>query len=145
MAFEIDFDFSELIDAIKHAPEAVAEGAKRGLHDALDEWKADAYDIAPLRKGALRDSITPEVTGDGLSITGELSANVVELTNTGRRFNYAYYLHEIHPKKHGNKFANPTTPGTVPKFLDTAAEGKEDRWRQMIETEINKNLKGVGW
>lgn len=145
MAFEIKFDFSELMDAIKQAPEAVAKGAKRGLHDALDEWQDESRNLAPLRWGELRDSIKTDIEVDASGLTGKIGALAVETNKRGESFNYAYYLHEIHPEKHGNKFANPSVPGTVPKFLDTAAEGKENRWRRMIETEIEKDLKKVGW
>jgi hypothetical protein len=54
-------------------------------------------------------------------------------------------LHEVYPKKHGESFKNPTTPGTIPQFLDKPAKENEGKWEKHIEKEIEKELKAKGW
>lgn len=145
----IDLDLSALIHALEAAPEVVGRAVKRGLHDALDEWKRDSTDLAPLDKGTLRRGISTDVNGQGLDLSGEITAVAVEVAERGKwagqRFNYAYYLHEEFPKKHGRSFKDPSTPGTIPEFLDTPAVYKGDDWVRDIENEIKNELKRKGW
>ncbi|MEW9697946.1 HK97 gp10 family phage protein [Paenibacillus sp. SI8] len=145
MARSFEIDISAFLHALDDAGDAIANGAKRGMHDALDEWKRDATDLAPLDKGTLRRGITTGVSGDGLDITGEISAVAVETDKRGRRFNYAYYLHEVYPRKHGRSFKHPSTSGTIPEFIDTPAIYKSDKWLRDIENEIKDELKRKGW
>lgn len=150
MARSLEIDLSKFIRALEAAPEVVGQAAKRGLHDALDEWKADATDLAPLDKGKLRRGIDTDVNGGGrLNLSGEITAVAAEVAErgkwAGKRFNYAYYLHEVYPKKHGGRFKNPTTPGTIPEFIDKPAVYKGDDWVRGIENEIKDELKRKGW
>lgn len=149
MARSFEIDMSAFMDALEKAPEVVSSAAKRGLHDALDDWKRESTDIAPLDKGTLRRGISTHVEGDGLDLTGSVTASAVEVTSrgkwAGKRFNYAYWLHEEFPKKHGESFENPTTSGTVPQFLDKVAEKNEKKWVDDIENEIKVALKAEGW
>ena len=139
MARDFELDLSKFIRDLNGATEAIAIGAKRGLHDALDDWRREARDIAPLDKGTLRRGIDSNIEGDGLDLTGEISAVAIEDSGKGR-FNYAYYLHEIK-----GEIKNPTTPGTVAKFLDISAERNEKKWLAMIEDEIQAEIKKHGW
>jgi len=139
MAREIEFDLSGLIRGLESATEAIARAAKRGLHDALDDWRREATDVAPLDKGTLRRGIDTRIEGGGLDLTGEISAVAIEDSGKGR-FNYAYYLHEIK-----GEIKNPTTPGTEAKFLDIPAEKNEKKWMREIEAEIASELKRNGW
>ena len=139
MARDFELDLSKFIRDLNGATEAIASGAKRGLHDALDDWRREARDIAPLDKGTLRRGIDSNIEGDGLDLTGEISAVAIEDSGKGR-FNYAYYLHEIK-----GEIKNPTTPGTVAKFLDISAERNEKKWLAMIEDEIQAEIKKHGW
>ncbi|NGQ95498.1 HK97 gp10 family phage protein [Brevibacillus sp. SYP-B805] len=130
MARDFELDVTKFIRALDGATEAIARGAKRGLHDALDDWRREATDVAPLDKGTLRRGIDTQIEGDGLDLTGEISAVAIEDSRKGR-FNYAYYLHEVK-----GEIKNPTTPGTIAKFLDVPAEQNEKKWLDMIEDEI---------
>jgi len=137
----LELDISRFIHALEDAVETVADAAKRGMHDALDEWKAESVDVAPIDKSTLRRSIhVGEISGDGANLTGEVVANAIE-SNKGRRFNYAYYLHEVAP----GKGINTRTPGTTLKFLDQPAEKHGDKWLREIEAEIESELKRKGW
>jgi len=131
----LELDISKFAKALREIPEVTFKAAKRGMHDALDEWQRESTDIAPLDKGTLRRGIDTEVDG----LTGEISAVAIEDSGKGR-FNYAYYLHEVK-----GSIANPTTPGTEAKFLDIPAEKNEKKWMREIEAEIASELKKHGW
>lgn len=141
MARSFEIDLSRFINALDDAAEEIATGAKRGMHDALDDWKREATDIAPIDKGTLRRSITVgDINGSGLNLVGEITANATEKSRSGGRFNYAYYIHE---KDAGGRKLR--TPGTEKKFLDVALERHEDEWVRNIESEIEHELKRKGW
>jgi hypothetical protein len=141
MARSFEIDLSQFIADIEDAAEAIADGAKRGMHDALDEWKREATDLAPIDKGTLRRSISVgEIEQNGLNMTAEISANATEKSRSGRRFNYAYYIHE---KDAGGKKLR--TPGTEKKFLDVALDRNEAKWIRDIESEIKDEIKRKGW
>jgi len=139
MAHEFELDLSKFIRDLNGATEAIARGAKRGLHDALDDWRREATDVAPLDKGTLRRGIDTRIEGEGVDLTGEISAVAIEDSGKGR-FNYAYYLHEIK-----GEIKNPTTPGTVAKFLDEPAKQHADKWMREIEAEIEREVKKHGF
>lgn len=139
MARDFEFDLTKLERALREIPESAYKAAKRGLHDALDEWKQESTDIAPLDKATLRRGIDTRIDGDGADLAGEISAVAIESSGKGR-FNYAYYLHEVK-----GEIANPTTPGTEAKFLDIPAEKNEKKWMRGIEKEIEDELKKHGW
>lgn len=139
MARELTLDLAKFAKALEEIPEVAFKAAKRGMHDALDEWKREATDIAPLDKGTLRRGIDTRIEGDGFDLTGEVSAVAIEDSGKGR-FNYAYYLHEVK-----GEIKNPTTPGTEAKFLDIPAEKNEKKWMREIEAEIASELKKHGW
>jgi hypothetical protein len=135
VAIELEFDLSPLIDLIRKSPEVAAEGAKRGLHDALDDWVRQSRDIAPINGGTLRKSIHKNpIEGSGLNIEGSVSANATERWRGGT-FNYAYYIHEV---------TEHAVTGD-PKFLDNPAKQNEQKWRDWIEDEIRDELKKAGW
>lgn len=136
MAVKFDLDISGFISVLGATPKAVYTGAKRGLHDAMDEWLAESRDVAPLDSGQLRRLMETEVDG----LTGEITANAVESSPKYGRFNYAYWLHEDDGQK-----ANLHTPGTVHKFLDDPAEENRDKWLRHIESEIMTEVKRKGW
>jgi hypothetical protein len=135
VAIELEFDLSPLIDLIRKSPEAAARGAKRGLHDALDDWVRQSRDIAPIDGGTLRKSIHKNpIEGSGLNLEGTVSANATERWRGGT-FNYAYYIHEV---------TEHAVTGD-PKFLDNPAKQNEQKWRDWIEDEIKDELKKAGW
>lgn len=139
MARGLEIDLTKFAKALREVPEVTFRAAKRGMHDALDEWQRESTDIAPLDKGTLRRGIDTGIDGEGADMVGEITAVAIEDSGKGR-FNYAYYLHEVK-----GEIANPTTPGTEAKFLDIPAEKNEKKWMREIETEIASELKRRGW
>lgn len=141
MAVGLKIDIAKFRRDLNATVDAIGAGAKRGMHDALDDWLRESRDIAPLDKGTLRQNIHQDnVIQNGLNIEGGLVANAVESSPGWPRFNYAYYLHEVK-----GDIKRPTTPGTVAKFLDEPAREHERRWVKMIENEINEEVKRKGW
>lgn len=142
MVRDFELDLSRFTRALNDAADTIADGAKRGMHDVLDEWRVKAIDVAPLEKSTLRRSFGKnEVSGEGLDITGEFTVNTTEKSKrTGKRFNYAYYIHE---KDAGGKKLRH--PGTVKKFLDEPLKQNEGKWLKDIEDEIESELKRKGW
>jgi hypothetical protein len=136
MAREFELDTSRLERLISLAPQTATRGAKRGLHDALDDWVVQSRNIAPLDKRTLRDGIKAEgVRSQTNNLTAEISSTAME-----RDFNYAYYIHE---RDAGGK--NLRTPGTVKKYLDESADQNKDKWLQWVEDEIRDELRSGGW
>lgn len=139
MSKDIILDVSRLIEGLENAADVIERGAKRGLHDAMDEWLREATDLAPLKTGTLRRGISTEVKSKNGELKGEIQALAVE-EGKGGRFNYAYYIHEIK-----GEIANPTTPGTIAKFLDAPLKQNEKKWIREIEAAIEHELKKEGW
>ncbi|MFD1135582.1 HK97 gp10 family phage protein [Paenibacillus urinalis] len=141
MSLSFEFDISKLAELIEKSPEVAANAARIGLHDALDEWRAESVDIAPIDEATLRRSITVgDITEEGgLNMTGEISANATVQSKSGR-FNYAYYIHE-----HDAGGKNLLTPGTEKKFLEIPGKKNERKWAADIEKEIRDGLDKAGW
>lgn len=142
MAREFELNIHGLRRALENAPEVVVEAAKRGMHDALDDWKRQAVDVAPIDKATLRRGIQSEgVTGHTIDdLTGSISANATERNARGGRFNYAYYIHE---QDAGGKQLR--TAGTVKKFLEQPGRENADKWFGWIEDEIKDEMRRRGW
>ena len=137
MARDFEINIAGLERLMRRSPEAAGRGAKRGLHDALDDWKAQAVDIAPIDKGTLRRGIKAEgVKGTGLNMKAEISSTAIEESGSGR-FNYAYYIHELN--------AGGANVGGEKKYLDKSAEANQAKWMRWIEEEIQKELRREGW
>lgn len=136
MAQDFQFDVTRFQHLINQSPQAAAKGAKRGLHDSLDDWVLQSRDIAPIDKGTLRRGIKAEgITGNNLNLKATISSTAKE-----RDFNYAYYIHE---QDAGGK--NLRTSGTVKKYLDKSGEDNRDKWMRWIEEEIRAELHREGW
>jgi hypothetical protein len=142
MTISFEFNLDKFAAALEKAPDIIGQAARTGMHDALDEWKADAVDIAPIDEGTLRRSITVgEIEGSGLSIEGSVSANATVKSKSGR-FNYAYYIHEGFMRADGKKLR---APGTVEEFIDVPAKKNEAKWQSGIEREVQDGLDKAGW
>jgi hypothetical protein len=123
---------------------AAGDGARRGLEDIMDEWKADAVDLAPLEHGTLRRGIHTDVDAESGKLTGAISATAVE-RSAGGTFDYAEYIHDIYPQVHGKTFKKPTTAGTIPEFLDKPMEENGERWKRELEAAIRDGLRRRGF
>ena len=136
---EFTLNTRKLRNAMRVAPTAVGRGAKTALTDIKDDWVRGAVDIAPLDKTALRQSISGVVINPGMSGIVEIEANATQDTG-GRRFNYAYYIHEENAGGRTLKLA-----GAEKKFLDEAMKRRKDEYQRWLIEEINEELRRAGW
>jgi len=142
VSIEFTFDIGKFARKFEDAAGAVNQGAINGMDDALELWKLEATNLAPIgryngrRGGNLRARIehtTPKLNG------GEISGSVVaNAFNKG--FNYAYYLHNIA----GEKGTAVRESGTVLDFLAQAKDNKESKMFALIEDAIQAELSRKG-
>lgn len=137
----IDLNLSALVHLLERSPELAGKGAERAMDDIKDDWVREARDVAPLDTGNLRRQIDGEAEKKGLDseviVVGNASAR-----GGGGRFNYGYFIHEGHMAEKGRKLRHP---GTVEKFLEEPAEANKQRYLEMIEDEIEEELRRGGW
>jgi hypothetical protein len=138
----VDVNLRDFQRFIGVCDDALREGAKKGVTDALELWQIEATNIAPIgrydgrRGGNLRaniDRTRPVVSG--LNVDGTLVANAF---NDG--FNYGYYVHEVAPGK--GQSAN--TPGTTLEFLDKSLDDNKARLQRLIEDAIEAEIRRRG-
>jgi hypothetical protein len=133
MARDFEMNTAELERLFRMSPSAAAKGAKRGLHDSLDDWVKEARDIAPIDKGTLRHGITAQgIVGRDLELAAKINSVAKE-----RDFNYAYYIHE--------RDAGGKNVSGEKKYLDKSAEENKEKWHRWIEEEIRIELQRQGW
>ena len=113
---------------------------EQAVGDVLDKWKAAAVDLALLSAsgGTLRRGISTEQTDP---TTGEIKSVAIENIGKWGAFNYAYYWHE---HRAGSPPKHVTTSGTVPNYLDKAAEDNEQAWSDYIANQIDRRIKAIG-
>lgn len=132
----IEFDFTKVFDGLDRTKEQVLESAVIGVNDALNNLLDESRNEAPLAKGTLRTTagISPaEVDGD--VVTGEVFYSATEDGKSGR-VNYAIITHEL-----GERYKNPTTPGTRPKYLERPLKRDAKKYNGMIASAIRKGLR----
>lgn len=129
----INFDITAFQQTLERTASKATEGAKRGVHDAMDDLLRVSRDLAPLDKGTLRTNAWNEVEADGGTITGEVYYSAVEDGPNGR-VNYALITHEM------GEYKSPTTPGTQPKYLEQPLKMHADEYMRWIAEEIRKEL-----
>lgn len=138
MAIEFKFDISKFRKQLGVTDKMIAAGAKRGLHDVLDEWQFKSRNLAPLDKGTVRRNIDINIEGNNFELSGQITANAIE-SSSNSRFNYAYYIHEVK-----GRIQRPSTPGTIAKFLDEPAKKNTAKWLKHIESDIEEEIKRRG-
>jgi len=116
-------------------------GARRGIDEVLDEWKAEATQLAPKKTGKLRRGIDTKIDR---GTVGNTMGGTVTVRAEKRGFDYAAYLHEVYPRKHGPRFKKPTTPGTIPRFIGEPFKRNRTRWEQAMEDELRAEMRRRG-
>ncbi|MCQ4363058.1 hypothetical protein KQR54_18335 [Mycobacterium gordonae] len=122
--------------------DALDAGARAGINEVLGEWEAEATRLAPKKTGKLRNSIAGRA--DRRKTNGALGGTI-RVAAVKRGFDYAEYLHEVYPRKHGNRFRKPTTPGTIPRFIGEPFERNRVRWEQTMEDRLRAELRRRGF
>lgn len=135
MSEGFEFDFNQVFKGFDTVSDNVMEAAARGMEKAMEALHRDADVLAPELSGELRSSSTHSVTISGRSIIGEVMYSAISTNKRGWRYNYALRLHE-YPRQ----FADPTIPGTGPKFLSRPLKAKRKKYEQIIADEIAKEL-----
>ena len=123
---------------LDRADAAVLEGARTGITDAIQDLHAASRDLAPLDKGTLRRESWTEYSETKNEIAGEVIYSVRESSDDSS-YDYALWMHEFGGKP---AYANPTTPGTQPKFLEQPLKERADTYRQWITENIRNELGG---
>lgn len=138
----MEFDFSGFLAMMDIRKREVQEGAKVGMHDAMDDLLRVSRDLAPLDKGQLRRTSGKNVEATLTGVTGEVYFNATEMDKHGNVINYALITHELHSGDgySGSRFKNPTTPGTQPKYLERPLKERADRHKQMIADGIRREI-----
>ncbi|AWB45277.1 hypothetical protein DCC85_14280 [Paenibacillus sp. CAA11] len=131
----VTFEFNSFITRLNRSVESVLQSAVTGVHDATDDLLALSREEAPLQEGTLRATAGTEVTVEGDEVVGEVYYSVVDQSESGERFNYAIYQHEL-----GENYKRPTTPGTRPKFLERPLKANSQRYNEMIADAVRKGL-----
>ncbi|MCY9582441.1 HK97 gp10 family phage protein, partial [Paenibacillus alvei] len=117
---KMEFDFDAFFKSLDWTKVEVRTGAETGMHDATDDLLRKSRDLAPLKKGTLRENSGKNVDVMNKGVVGEVYFNATEETKSGELVNYALITHELHSGDgySGFRFKNPTTPGTQPKYLE---------------------------
>lgn len=131
-----DFDTNAFEALLRQVEQRIIAGATRGMHDATDDLLRESRDLAPLDKSPLRVNAWKEVEEADGRVTGEVYYSAVENGGTGR-FNYALYMHEFDGRPN---YANPTTPGTQPKYLEQPLKENAEKYVQWIAEEIRREF-----
>ncbi|MBG9736574.1 hypothetical protein ABD86_25410 [Paenibacillus alvei] len=139
---KMEFDFNAFFKSLDWTKVEVRTGAETGMHDATDDLLRVSRDLAPLKKGTLRENSGKNVDITNKGVTGEVYFNATEETKSGELINYALITHELHSGDgySGFRFKNPTTPGTQPKYLERPLKENADKYRQMVADAIRKEL-----
>ncbi|RAU96838.1 hypothetical protein [Paenibacillus sp. YN15] len=131
----LTFDDTAFLRMLDVTEKNVRRAVRNGLGDAADALLHDSRNLAPLDKGTLRSTAWSGVDEEGTEITGVVTYSVTEQSASGERFNYALYQHEL-----GESYADPTTPGTQPKFLERPLKQNYDRYMRIATDQIRKEL-----
>lgn len=132
---KMEFDFDAFFKSLDWTKIEVQMGAATGMHDATDDLLRESRELAPLKKGTLRQTSGTDVRITKEGVTGEVYFNASEKTASGDTVNYALITHEL-----GESFKHPTTPGTQPKYLERPLKERADTYRKMIADSIRKGL-----
>jgi len=120
--------------------------ARSGINKILAEWQAEARKLAPKKTGKLRDNTRRDVDAglSGNQFGGDIVATAVN-RKSGGSFDYATYLHDVYPKRYGERFKKPTTAGTIPRFIDVPLEKNRHKWEQALEDEFRREMQRRGF
>ena len=123
--FSFVLNTAEILWKISATDGLLQTGVRKGAHDVLNLWQAEARHDAPHDTGTLRKNIEQK-----LEVSKGLNADLTLTSNAYRdKFNYAYYQHEVR----GNK------------YLDRSAKRVDPRVRITLENEIRKSIRKAGW
>lgn len=106
---------------MKQIPEAALLGLVEAAWEALRDAEKEEP-TAPFKKGDLRGSADVQESKDLFDLFVEFGFNI----------EYAAYQHELP----GQRYKNPTTPGSGPKFLESKLIRFRDKYYEIIAEAI---------
>lgn len=130
-----ELDLRDVFRGIDFMSDKIQSAAERGMERVMDDLADESDRLAPKLTGDLRSSRQVKVTTTRFSVTGEITYSAISTNKRGWAFNYALRLHE-YPRQ----FADPSTPGTGPKFLSRPLKARRMTYEQWIADEIRKEL-----
>ncbi|MBC9786291.1 HK97 gp10 family phage protein [Heliobacterium chlorum] len=130
---------------LKRAEKEIRNQIKRAVHDCADDLVRASSETAPHDKGILEKSFAKEVTSTSSTVTATVDYSIKE-----RGFNYALAMHELKYPLGPGSLAKPGGYGMSGKhypvgnkFLTRPLEGETQTYKEYIEREIQKVLKGA--
>jgi len=133
---KITHNVDQLFTSLDWTKEEVKKAAERGIELATEDLLKKSTHLAPLDKGTLRKTAGRNIRHTETGVVGEVYFHVAEQDKNGNPVDYALYTHEL-----GERYKNPTTPGTQPKYLERPLKENEAQYKQMIAEEVRKGLK----
>ncbi|MBC9786717.1 hypothetical protein H1S01_19950 [Heliobacterium chlorum] len=118
---------------------------KQAVHDCADDLVRTSSETAPHDKGILEKSYAKEVIAASNQVTAKVDYSVKE-----GGFNYALAMHEMNYRLGPGSLAKPGGYGMSGKhypvgnqFLTRPLEGEAQTYKDHIERELHKALKGA--
>ncbi|MMZ64444.1 hypothetical protein D1872_267790 [compost metagenome] len=138
----IEFDLSGLFRGLDRSKADILKAAEIGVHDATDSLLDTSRDLAPKDGGTLRLTAGKDVQVNGDTVEGEVFYSATETDENGERVNYALITHELHSGDgfSGIAYKDPTTSGTIPKYLERPLKENAEEYRNIIADAIRKEL-----
>ncbi|MBC9785505.1 HK97 gp10 family phage protein [Heliobacterium chlorum] len=130
---------------LKRVEKDIRNRLKQAVHDCADDLVRASSETAPHDKGILEKSFAKEVTANSRTVTATVDYSVKE-----GGFNYALAMHELNYRLGLGSLAKPGGYGMSGKhypvgnkFLTRPLEGETQTYKQHIERELQKILKGA--
>ncbi|MBC9786305.1 hypothetical protein H1S01_17745 [Heliobacterium chlorum] len=130
---------------LKRMEKDIRNRLKQAVHDCADDLVRTSSETAPHDKGVLDTSYAKEVT----VVSGTVTATVDYSIKEGN-FNYASAMHEMNYRLGPKSLAKPGGYGMSGKhypvgnkFLTRPLEGETQTYKQHVERELQKVLKGA--
>lgn len=140
MADGFRIDSKAIERAIRKSPQLAGKALTRSMDEVKQDWVKESVDVAPMDPeptgGNLRRQIQGEREGSGMNSVVKVAGNAT----AGDGFNYGLYIHE-----HDAGGRSLRQAGAEKKFLDKPAEDNKDKWRDWLEEDVKKAMKGAGW
>lgn len=124
-----EFDASDFLSHLDTNERNVMKAAKTSVEDSLDDLARIATDIAPIDDSDLRKSANKETEITDKGIEGKLTFSAIEKRGY-RRFNYAYWTHEMDYNLGEQSSMAPGTDGyhVGNKYVERPLKGESERY-----------------
>lgn len=143
----IEFDASDFLNNLDLADSRAQEGAKRGMHDCVDELVRIASEITPIDKGILQRAHAEDVKVNSSGMEGVIEFSIKEAQSSGAHFDYALWIHEGDYNLGEQSLRRQGTSGwsgksyqVGNKYLERPLKGEKQSFFEHIADEIRREL-----